>query len=648
MLQRVKPSLAIAIALGSFAAFVPANPASAAPAVALSVPKTLTAPLVVSFSEPVKNVTGGNVGIRIDTSNANNPSTLQCRTAADAPVGCASGPATKAIVTLSSPLIPGGLYGAMVNPAGTPPLTDMAGDAVPGAASWFRGSLTEEEQSAAATYRWRTISDRRAYGGTYATERLAGSRATYRFTGRSVSWYTLTGPDQGNASVYLDGRTIGTYDQYSASRAYRVRRTISGLSNGYHRLVIAPRGTKRSSATDSFVTVDAFAVDGTLDPTPVVQWQWRRLSSAGASGGSYASTNVRAANLYFTFRGPGIDWVTMTGPDQGTAEMYIDGTLRYTFDQYSPSARYRVVRTIRNMPEGTHTLRIIVTGKKNPRSRGTSVAIDGFVMRLVSVAAFRDLGAWVDLYDYGLDPKAAIATMHRHGVKTLYLQTSRYSSSSDIVYPAGVDAWLLEAHRAGMKVVGWYLPAYSEYLDTDVRRTVAIARYRSPAGHRFDALAIDIEYKGKTSSLSEFNSNIVTHLDRVRSGAGSSYTIAAIVPSPVGMSLSPQNWTGFPWASIGRRAHVVMPMAYWSYRTDCGSNPAHCPRQYAIDNVDQARALTKLPVHVIGGVGSDVTTSEVSQFVDGARAARAYGGSLYDFRTTSSSFWPYLAKLNLL
>ena len=644
----MKRSLPLAILLGLVAAFVPAFDAGASPAVSFSVPKTLTAPLAVTFSEPVKGVTTSNVGIRLESGAGNNPATLVCRSSSNATVDCASGPATHAIVTLASPLIPGGLYGALVNPAGATPLTDLGGTPVPAAGSWFRGSVSEQEQSAAASYRWRTVSDSRAYGGTYSTERLAGARATYRFVGRIVNWYTVTGPDQGKATVYVDGRTIKTFDNYASSRHFKVRRSISGLSNGYHRLVVAVRGTKRAASKDSFVTVDAFSVDGHLIGTPVVQWQWRQVSTSHASGGHYATSNVRGANVYFTFRGPGIDWVSTMGPDQGKAEMYIDGTLRYTLDHYSSSARYGVVHSIRNMPEGQHTLRVIVTGHRNSHSRGTSVAIDRFVVQLVSVAAFRDLGAWVDLYDYGLDPKTAIETMHSHGVKTVYLQTARYNSSADIVYPADVDAWLLEAHRAGMKVVGWYLPAYSEYMDTDVRRTVAIAQHRSPSGQKFDALGVDIEYKGATSSLSEFNANIVTHLDRVRSGAGSSFTIAAIVPSPVGMSLSPSSWTGFPWAQIGSRTHVVMPMAYWSYRTDCSTNASHCPRQYAIDNVNQARALTGRPVHIIGGIGNDVSASEVSQFVDGVRAANAYGGSLYDYRTTSSSYWQYLEKLNLL
>jgi hypothetical protein len=551
-------------------------------------------------------------------------------------------------VTPSTHLVPGGLYAALANPGDATPFTDLAGNAGTYASRWFRASTTEEEQSAAASYRWRTVSDSAAYGGTYSTEHLAGARATYRFTGRSVNWYTVTGPDQGFATVSVDGRSIGTFDQYSSSRRYHVRRAITGLSSGYHRLVISVKGTKRAAARDSFVTVDAFSVDGHLVGTPVVEWRWRIAAASAASGDHYATSNVPGANVYFNFRGPGIDWVTLTGPDQGIARMYVDGGLKGTFDNYSSSTRYGVLRSLRNMSEGAHSLRIVVAGKKRSASRGTSVGVDRFVVRLVSTAAFRDLGAWVDLFDYGLDAHDAIAAMRSHGVKALYLQTARYNSSADILYPDKVDAWLLEAHRAGIKVIGWYLPAYSEYLDIDVRRTVAIAKYRSPVGQAFDALGIDIEYKGKTSSAAEFNSGIVTHLDRVRSGAGSSFTVAAIVPSPVAMALSPSSWQGFPWASIGKKAHVVMPMAYSSYRTDCSTNTAHCPYRYTIDNVNEARRLTGLPVHVIGGVGDKLSSGQVSDFVDGARAAHAYGGSLYDYRTTASSFWQYLSKLNLL
>jgi hypothetical protein len=262
-----------------------------------------------------------------------------------------------------------------------------------------------------------------------------------------------------------------------------------------------------------------------------------------------------------------------------------------------------------------------------------------------ATVAYDGLGAWVDRFDYDLDPAATVAALRSHGVGTLYLATARYDSPGDFQFPELAGQWLEQAHAAGIAVVGWYFPAYSEFLETDVRRTLAIASFRSPAGQAFDGLAIDIEFRDKTSGPPEFNAGVSTHLARVRAGVGPAYPIGAIVPAPRGMALDPAGWAGFPWASIGRDADVVLPMSYWSYRTDCPAVPAHCAGPYTRDNTADAARLSGLPVSVIGGVGDSVSTAEVTAFVQAARAAGAHGGSLYDFKTTAASFWPSLEQL---
>ncbi len=265
-----------------------------------------------------------------------------------------------------------------------------------------------------------------------------------------------------------------------------------------------------------------------------------------------------------------------------------------------------------------------------------------------ATVAFRQLGTWVDYLDTSLVPATAVPAMAARGVRTLYLETARYSSATDVIDPAKAGEWIERSHAAGIRVVGWYFPAYSEYLDRDVRRTLAIARFRSPSGQRFDALAVDIEFQGATSGPAEFNSGVAAHLARVRAGVGGAYPVGAIVPAPGGMALNPTAWAGFPWGAVGRYADVVQPMSYWSYRRDCSAVPAHCPYQYTTGNVAAAARSTGLPVHVIGGVGDAVTAAGVADFVRGARDARAYGGSLYDYLTTAPAFWPSLAQLDQL
>ena len=271
-----------------------------------------------------------------------------------------------------------------------------------------------------------------------------------------------------------------------------------------------------------------------------------------------------------------------------------------------------------------------------------------------NLIAFRGLGSWVDLYDYPkLDPETSVADMHARGVKTLYLQTARWNkpdptSSEAFMDPVLMDRWLTAAHASGMRVIGWYLPAYDNML-RDIRRTRAIAVYRSTTGQRFDALAIDVEYKQQMPSLAAWNAAIIEHITRVRSLVGSRYPIGAIVPAPLAMAVRPENWTGFPWRPLAGAANVFLPMAYWSFRDDCSSDPEHCAYGYTKGNVEQVRALTgkpSVPIHVIGGVGDAIADADVARFVAAAQAAHVYGGSLYDYQTTKPAWWAVLAKLN--
>jgi hypothetical protein len=262
--------------------------------------------------------------------------------------------------------------------------------------------------------------------------------------------------------------------------------------------------------------------------------------------------------------------------------------------------------------------------------------------------AFRGLGTWVDTYDHGsLSPQGAISDMRRHGVRTLYLATARFNSPTDMLYPADVDAWLTAAHAAGMRVVGWYTPDYTD-LALDVRRTLAIARFRSPTGQHFDALAVDIEYPLRVSDAAAWHAAVAAHLTQIR--AATSMPLGAIVLPLLLMSAwpDPARWSGFPWTSIGHTADAVLLMSYWTSHTParlCPTDPRYCAYQYTQADVQRSRQLTGLPVHAIGGVGGTGTPAEVSAFVQAARTADAIGGSFYDYFTTTTQDWSALQPL---
>lgn len=265
----------------------------------------------------------------------------------------------------------------------------------------------------------------------------------------------------------------------------------------------------------------------------------------------------------------------------------------------------------------------------------------------------RRLGTWVDVLDYAtLSPATAVADMKARGVRTLLLSTARFNSVGDFFDEAEMGAWLDEAHSVGIKVVGWYVPAYGD-LERDVRRTAAIARYVSPGGQRFDAVGVDIERFGDSGEvdLEAFNSLVVPHLRQVR--ARTSTVLVAIVPSPYATDPG-NNWEGFPWAGVGANSEVVVPMALWSFRKnpDGSAFTADQVHDWVVDQIDRTQALTGRKVHVEGGVddpgveNTPVTKDRVQAFVDAVADAGAIGGSHYDYATTAVGLWAVLVGIN--
>ncbi|MFP5224583.1 MAG: hypothetical protein ACLGH3_03350 [Actinomycetota bacterium] len=254
--------------------------------------------------------------------------------------------------------------------------------------------------------------------------------------------------------------------------------------------------------------------------------------------------------------------------------------------------------------------------------------------------AFAGIGAWVDTYDFGvITPEQTIPDLVSKGVRTLYLQTGRWRE--DYVIAPEVASWLPAAKQAGLKVVGWYVPSYSD-MQRDIDRTVAIQSYNAD-GERFDAVGVDIEYREEVAGQT-WNDRVVQHLNQVRQHLPNA-TIAAITPPPLQMEIAPRYWAGFPWERIAAKVDAWVLMAYWHPR-DCDAEPNHCPEPYARVNAQKFRSLSEtslMPLHLVGGVASEVTADEVRDFVSGANSSDAVGISIYDVVTMrGSGFWPLL------
>ena len=90
------------------------------------------------------------------------------------------------------------------------------------------------------------------------------------------------------------------------------------------------------------------------------------------------STDDPGAVVRFQFRGTAIRWITMRGPDQGRAAVYVDGKLVRTFDDYASTRVFGVGHTVTGLVDAVHTLRIVALGTSRRAATGAWVGVDGF------------------------------------------------------------------------------------------------------------------------------------------------------------------------------------------------------------------------------------------------------------------------------
>ncbi len=271
------------------------------------------------------------------------------------------------------------------------------------------------------------------------------------------------------------------------------------------------------------------------------------------------------------------------------------------------------------------------------------------------VSAYRGLGAWVDAFDYApayyrpregplLVPEDLDA-MAARGVRTLFLQAARLDDRSPggVVDPVLTGAMLKRAHEQGMRVVGWYLPKFAD-VEADLAN-LRVLRDLDVEGHRFDGIAVDIEYRRDVPNHAERNRRLIDLSRRFRAET-TGLALGAIVYPPVLLEeIRPNFWPDFPWQELAESYDVWLPMVYW---TEIAAESSYGdPYRYTtagtqglIDNLGDASLL----VHSIGGVADTATVDDFESFIRAAREQDSMGFSMYDYRTTSSEEWQVLAS----
>ena len=342
----------------------------------ISVPATLTAPAVVHFSETVTGLTAGAVRVSLSGTTTSVATSAACLSGTTAVACTASYNGIR--LAPKVPWMPGQHYTVSVAAAAT---HDLVGNPSTAGSAAFRAARSVQETDAAARAAWASVRTSSAYGGSYVREHLAGATASWTFAGPAVTWWTVTGPAQGKAAVYVDGVRKAVVSNYAAATHYHVGRLLKGLANARHTIRITVLGLAGSTAgKGTFVAVDGFTVGRTLTASPALATSWRSLASSHFSGGRAIVADTAGETLTIVFRGTGISWVTMRGTYQGIAKVYLDGVLKATVDDYSTTTSYAVNRSLSRLADKVHTLKIVVTGTHHRGARGSLVTVDRFAI----------------------------------------------------------------------------------------------------------------------------------------------------------------------------------------------------------------------------------------------------------------------------
>ena len=108
---------------------------------------------------------------------------------------------------------------------------------------------------------------------------------------------------------------------------------------------------------------------------------WSHVSNQSYTGGDYEKTesfsDTAGDSMSVTFTGTSVQWIAPTASNHGIADVYLDGNQVATADGYSPGTNFQQVEySVSGLADTSHTLKIVVSGQKNPASGGTYVSVD--------------------------------------------------------------------------------------------------------------------------------------------------------------------------------------------------------------------------------------------------------------------------------
>jgi hypothetical protein len=153
---------------------------------------------------------------------------------------------------------------------------------------------------------------------------------------------------------------------------------VPQTTGDYHLYVVDAQGNV-SPASNALVRQRFTYVD---DKAAAVTYSgtWSNWNDTKDMNGSESYTGTAGNSAQYSFTGTGIRYLSMTQPNMGKVDVYIDGTLAQAgIDAYAPTVTKQVPLFEKtDLPAGPHTIKVVCTGTKNTASSSTVCALDAF------------------------------------------------------------------------------------------------------------------------------------------------------------------------------------------------------------------------------------------------------------------------------
>ena len=143
------------------------------------------------------------------------------------------------------------------------------------------------------------------------------------------------------------------------------------------------------SSEDKSITLKKVIINTYEDDNSLIKYfgRWGKSTSSANSNSSARSSKLEGDYVQFSFNGTGFNWYGSATTARGIANVYIDG-VKQTIDNYSPTTNtQKLLLSKTGLANGNHTVKIEVSGNKNPNSTDLIIhfdkidIIDGYLIK---------------------------------------------------------------------------------------------------------------------------------------------------------------------------------------------------------------------------------------------------------------------------